>query len=196
MRASFARVWVVAAMAAAAARAQAPVRDRFAFLVPDLARVQYAGQAGFLSVGTGYAWWENRVEASFNYGYVPAFVGGRGLHILSERNAFSWGRFAWPRGFSLDPVVVGVTFNFSLGGRYRIYIPRGESDYYWPDGVYLWFFAGPRINYPLAGKTILKSIGAQIEAGTINQYLDASLANRSVGPGDIVSLAVSVQADL
>jgi hypothetical protein len=161
--------------------------------IPDFIRTQYAGQAGLVSLGPGYSWWHRHAEVSASYGYVPLWVAGRRAHVLSERNAISPGAFSLGKRFALDPVVAGVTANLSLGNRYQLFLPKAQRDYYWPDALYFWFFAGPRLAYLPARPSALRGIGAQIEVGTINQYLKAYRTNRDVAFADILSLALSAQ---
>lgn len=197
MRRAFAAGPLALALALALPGSAEPsLRGKGISLLPDLARMQYAGQAGFLSAGAGYAWWRRKLEASVNYGYVPAFLAGRGMHVFSERNSFSGWRLPLPRGAAWQPALFGFAGNVAFGDRYRLYIPKGNSIYYWPDGLYFWVFAGTRFDFPLARAPFFKAIGIQAETGTVNQYLEAALANRSIGLGDILSLSVSVQFDL
>jgi hypothetical protein len=161
--------------------------------MPDLVRMQYAGQAGMFSVGSGYSWWHRRAEVSANYGYVPLLVADRRVHVLSERNAFSPGAFRLGERYALEPIVAGATANVTLGNRYQLFLPKAQRDYYWPDALYFWFFAGPRLGYLPARPAALRGVGAQIEVGTINQYIRSYRNNRDVELGDILSLSLSAQ---
>lgn len=161
--------------------------------MPDFLRMQYAGQAGMISAGSGYSWWHRRAEVSANYGYVPLLVADRRVHVLSERNAFSPGEFSLGKRLALAPVVAGVTANVTLGNRYQLFLPKAQRDYYWPDALYFWFFAGPRIGYRPAGPGMFKGIGSQLEVGTINQYIRSYRDNKDVALEDILSLSLSAQ---
>jgi hypothetical protein len=156
--------------------------------LPDFMRMQYAGQAGMLSIGSGYSWWHRHAEVSANYGYVPLLVADRRVHILSERNALRLGE-----SLALEPIVAGVTANVTLGNRYQLFLPEAQRDYYWPDALYFWFFAGPRLAYLPSQPALFRGIGAQIEAGTINQYIRSYRNNRDVDLADILSLSLSAQ---
>lgn len=161
--------------------------------VPDFMRMQYAGQSGLVSVGTGYSWWHRKVETSLNYGYVPRFVADRRIHVLSERNAFSLGSLRLHRRLALEPAMAGVTANVSLGNRYQLFLPKAQQDYYWPDALYFWIFTGARLDYLAPQAASYRGIGAQFEVGTLNQYLKSYRSNEAVDLGDILSLAVSAQ---
>lgn len=188
-----------AAFLACLSFALAPAAGRAATLggsspwAPDFVRLQYAGQAGLVSVASGYSWWHRRVEMSAGYGYVPLMVADRRVHILSERNAFSLGSLRLRESWALEPVVAGAAANVSLGNRYQLFLPKAQRDYYWPDALYFWFFAGTRVDYLPPRPKVFRGIGAQVEVGTINQYLKSYRENRAVDPEDILSLALSAQ---
>jgi hypothetical protein len=176
-------------LAAPGARAS----DEASALVPDFVRLQYAGQAGLMSVGTGYAWWHRKVEVSASYGYVPLLVADRRVHVLSERNSFSLGSLRLQRRWALEPALAGVAANVSLGNQYQLFLPKAQRDYYWPDALYFWFFTGAKLDYLSPRPTPFRGIGTQVEVGTINQYLKSYRENREVDLADILSLSVSAQ---
>jgi hypothetical protein len=191
MRPRWVRLWALglclsAAGAHAAEGASSP-------LIPDFIRMQYAGQAGLLSAGPGYSWWHRKLEASAGYGYVPLWVADRRVHVFSERNSFSIGSLELPRHFELEPALAGVAANVTLGNKYQLFLPKAQRDYYWPDALYFWFFAGARLVYLSPRPTGLRGIGTQVEAGTINQYLKSYRENKEVGLDDILSLSLSAQ---
>jgi hypothetical protein len=163
--------------------------------IPDFARLQYAGQAGLLSLGAGYAWWDDRVEISANYGYIPYFVSRQSIHTFSERNSLSTGKSLSGNRWAWEPLLAGIVTNFTLGDRFQVYLPKAEGGYYWPDALYFWFFAGTRLDYIAPRPAPLRCLGIQMEIGTIHPYLQAYLKNREIGLEDILSLSISVQAN-
>jgi hypothetical protein len=165
--------------------------DRSA-LLPDYLRLQYAGQAGMVSMGPGYSWWHRKVESGLSYGYVPALVGDRNIHIFSQKNSLSLARFHI-QGIFLEPAVVGMATHVSIGDKYQLLLPKAQRDYYWPDGLYFWVFSGAKAGYMFRKPTYVSGLSAQLEVGTINQYWKAYTANESVSLDDILSLAISTQ---
>lgn len=161
--------------------------------IPDFVRMQYAGQAGLISIGPGYSWWHRHVELSASYGYVPVWVADRRVHILSERNSFSLGSLGLPGHLALEPLLAGVAANVSLGNQYQLFLPKAQRDYYWPDALYFWVFTGAKLDYLPPHPRYFRGIGTQVEVGTINQYLKSYRENREVGLDDILSLALSAQ---
>jgi hypothetical protein len=186
--AALAALWAVLCLPRpCAAKAERPV------YAPDYMRLQYAGQSGLISVGTGYTWWHGTLETGANYGYVPAAVADRRIHVLSEKNSVSLGRLRLDRSLALEPVLLGVAANVSLGNQYQLFLPKAQRDYYWPDALYFWFFGGAKLDYTLSGTAPFKGMAAQVEVGTLNQYWKSYLSNNAVGLDEILSLAISAQ---
>jgi hypothetical protein len=161
--------------------------------IPDYLRLQFAGQAGFMSVGPGYSWWDRKLETGLSYGFVPETVGERNIHILSQKNSLSPVRFKSHRGLFVEPVLVGVASHLTVGRKYEVVLPESQRDYYWPDGLFFWFFSGAKAGYMAAKPGPIAGMAAQLEVGTINQYVKSYTANGSVELSDILSLAISAQ---
>lgn len=188
--ARFAWPWALGLFfALAASAAEGPASP----LIPDFVRLQYAGQAGLMSVGPGYSWWRREVEVSASYGYVPLWVADRRVHVFSERNSFSFGSLELPHHWALEPALTGVAANVTLGNQYQLFLPKAQRDYYWPDALYFWFFAGTKLDYLSPHPKGIRGLGTQVEVGTINQYLKSYRENREVDLGDILSLSLSAQ---
>lgn len=162
-------------------------------VLPDFIRAQFAGNAGMFSGGAGYSWWEGRLEPSINFGYVPAFAGGRSSMILSQKTAIAPARIPFARGYSWEPVVLGGSANVSLGRQYEVILRNSQRRYYWPDGLFFWFFIGTKAGYRSATWSYAKEVAFQLEAGSVNQYWEANQGNRSVTWKDVISLAISSQ---
>lgn len=160
--------------------------------LPDYLRAQFAGQSGLLSLGAGYSWWDRRLENELAYGYVPAALAGLGIHVISQKNALTLARFEASPSLQVEPLRIGFAANVSQGKRYEVIQPSHHWDYYWPDGLYLWYFAAARITRTFGGSRV-RGASISAEVGTINQYLRAYTSSNSLDPGDILSLALSAQ---
>ncbi|MDB5103704.1 MAG: hypothetical protein JWP91_1393 [Fibrobacteres bacterium] len=162
-------------------------------LLPDFARLQFAGHAGMVSAGPGYSWWDHRIESGLSYGWVPAFVGDRNIHILSQKNSISLGRLRLGPAFFLEPAMAGFATHFSVGDKYEILLPDSQRDYYWPDGLFFWIFGAAKAGYMFEKPTYLSGVAVMAEVGTINQDIQAYTRNHYVTLDDILSLAISAQ---
>lgn len=78
----------------------------------DFAKVQYAGEVGFISVGVGmkFATW---YELTAMYGFVPAFLDVDDIHSIALKNDFSFYRPSDKWRFYLD-----LTLVLAMGKKY------------------------------------------------------------------------------
>lgn len=176
------------------AQGRAPGSGFLSALAPDHARAQFAGAAGLLSLGAGYGFWDDRVEAGLMYGFVPEWLGGATIQTLAQRTSLS--PILWkPRpGWSLHPLSAGYAAHVALGSNYDLLLEKKFRGYYWPSALHLWMFAGTRARKDFPSRRILKGISAQAEIGTLDAYLRPWLRNESIDFRDVLSLSLGLQA--
>jgi len=56
---------------------------RYKKFLPDYVKIQFAGGIGFVSMGVGYTFFNQKLEVSYLYGYVPESVSTDDLHSVS-----------------------------------------------------------------------------------------------------------------
>ncbi|WP_234408304.1 hypothetical protein [Marinilabilia salmonicolor] len=108
-------------------------RPRWFF--PKHAKIQYAGNVGFLSVGVGYHFWDI-YEATFSYGLLNEFLGGSHVtvHTLSLKNSFfltqkPWFNHFWPKA--------GIMINRgNTNNTFRKLPPHYPESYYFQNKVH------------------------------------------------------------
>jgi hypothetical protein len=101
-------------------------------LVPDFVNIQLAGGSGFLSAGVGYAFVNQRLDLSLNYGYVPAFISKDDLHMISFKSGARLLRFRVGKNIELFPLNLGITIHHHIGSEFWIRLPaRYRDNYYW-----------------------------------------------------------------
>lgn len=162
-------------------------------LVPDQARLQFAGGQGLFSAGAGYACFSGRLQAELLYGYVPAAVAGEDIHALSQKSTLAPFAFKASRQVSVTPLIAGYSANIGLGESYFLYLPERYRDYYWPSALRFWFFGGARAGAALKGPGPIRAVYAVAEAGAHDVYWQAWFRNDFVSLGDILSLSLAVQ---
>lgn len=163
-------------------------------LLPDHARLQFAGGLGLLSAGFGYGFLGDRIQAELLYGYAPAALAGRQVHTVSQKTTFAPLVAGAGSGVSVSPLVAGVSANVALGEDYFLILPEKYRDYYWPSALRFWIFGGARATFAAPGAGPLRRISAIAEVGAADVYWQAYLRNGSVDLRDILSLALSAQA--
>jgi hypothetical protein len=158
---------------------------------PFYLRSQFAGSQGLLSVGVGKAFLNGLIESDLNYGYVPEWVGGAGIHIVSQSNTLSLFPIAQGRSGTVYPLLLGFAAMVGQGDRYFIY---GENyfNYYWPSALHFRAFTG--VKYLQRREFIPQTSGlaGTLQIGIVDSDWMAAWTNESVNLGDIVRVALAV----
>jgi hypothetical protein len=124
-------------------RAEAP-EDAPPWFVPDHATLQLAGSIGLLSVGPGWSFFEDGLEAGLLLGWAPPAVAGEDFVTVSLKGQWHPFRLDW-REWTFRPLTVGMLLSYTFGDAYFVGLP----DRY-PDGYY-WFKTGLRPALLLGG---------------------------------------------
>jgi hypothetical protein len=160
--------------------------------LPDYIKVQHAGSIGFMSIGTGYDLFRNRVEAEVLYGYVPARFGGP-LNIATFRLVLNPLRIRVNETVSVNLLKFSGFITYHFGEKFYAKLPS-----YYPEGYYGWSSAiryhagfGSDIAYrsPKSGH----GFSLYYEFNTNDLYLKSLKANSELNMGDILSLGVGVK---
>lgn len=162
--------------------------------VPDQAKVQLAGNVGFVSPGVGWSWLDRRLEADLFFGWVPRQVGGESIVSLTGKLTLAPWRLRPGSGWSLRPLTAAVLLTYTFGDEYFLRLP----DHY-PHGYYS---AATALRSALAlGASVgrrqwgLQELGVYAELVALDAMLALWIANPSgLGPDDVVSLALGVRA--
>jgi hypothetical protein len=163
-------------------------KKRLQWLVPDHAKVQFAGGIGFLSAGLGYESKNKKFQTDFYYGYVPENVGGINIH--SATGKLTWIPLALnlKRNFRLDILTTGLLINYAFGDQYFFLSPEYYPLKYYgvPSALHLGLFVGGGIRW--------KKLGAYYELGTIDRELSSYVTNaRSLSFFDIWNLGIGLR---
>jgi hypothetical protein len=158
--------------------------------LPDYFRAQFAGSQGLISLGLGKSFLNGAIEPDIDYGYVPAWAGGK-IHILSQSTTLALFPIALGRTSRLHAVATGYSAMIGLGNDYFLY-RRRYWGYYWPSALHFRFFAGSKftINTPFIPMPSALALTAQI--GAIDTDLIAAHANRTIGLGEVLTLAFAL----
>lgn len=167
-----------------------------AWYLPDQAKLQLAGNIGFVSPGVGWSWAGRRLEADVIFGWVPEAIGGVPVFSLTGKLTWLPWRVAVGRDWRLAPVSLALQLTYTFGEDYFVLLP----DYY-PKGYYNVPTAlrsgvglGSAIGRPLWG---LPHVGLYYELVAIDAPLVFWLSNRdAVSVTDVFSLALGVRVEL
>lgn len=127
-----------AALLAAVALAIAAVPDSVSAderrhpLVPDHAKLQFAGAIGLVSAGGGYAFARRHLELDALVGWVPASIADVDLLTVTGKLTFLPWKLRLPHGWRLRPFTSSLALTYTFGDRFFLRSPDKypTSDYY------------------------------------------------------------------
>jgi hypothetical protein len=162
--------------------------------VPDQAKLQLAGNVGFLSPGVGWSWLARRLEGDLFFGWVPRQLGGESIVSVTGKLTFAPWRLRPDSGWSLRPLTAALQLTYTFGHEYFLRLPE-----HYPHGYYS---AATAVRSALAvGASLgrrqwgLEEVGAYAELVALDAMLGLWIANpRGLGATDVISLAVGVRA--
>jgi hypothetical protein len=173
---------VAAALLLPAAARAAPVltpsagQARRHWALPDQAKLQFAGNVGFLSPGVGYAWLGRKLEADLFFGWVPPPFGGE--HIVATTAKLTWLPWHLSAGdWKVRPLTLAFQVTYTFGAEYWVVQPdRYPKGYYQlPTAINTALALGAAAGRPLWG---LEEVGAYLEFVALDTVLTFWLANR------------------
>ena len=168
------------------------VADKKAWYIPDYAKIQFAGNIGFLSIGPGYKIFDNVLQSDILYGFVPHFLGGTTIHSLVLKNTIM------PYGFKINNIVItpmaGFTVNFDLGSHNseHVFSKKYPDGYYKTNAIHFTGYAGCKIFYGLDDKAFIKGLDFYGEVGSVDVSLKYYMGTDEIRFIDILSLALGM----
>ena len=166
-------------------------KNRF---IPDHFKCQFAGNMGFLSFGTGYSFFDGKLESDLFYGFVDHHQSWKDVYHITQKNTYL--PFTVPVNDKLlwKPVTFGTHFCYKVGNNnYEtwFYLPdRYPDKYYFPTAFHILLTIGTNLIYKSPG--ILNNTGLSLEVGTIDLYLRNWIREDYVDFKDIVSLDMGI----
>lgn len=103
--------------------------------IPTHAVAQFAGGFGFLSAGTGYDFFEDRLSFDISFGYLPESIGGISITSLNSKTTYKpWHKVLKEPNITFTPVNFSALTMHAFGEQYTKF--RKSGDY--PQGYYWW----------------------------------------------------------
>lgn len=182
-------------------------RERWNALMPDYARIQYAGSTGLVNLGLGWEYGKNeRWETDFMFGYVPTYMKDDPFATFTLRETFvPWhvmpqhgqiSRQGWH--WSVQPFSCGMFLNFVLDNEYWAHEPKKYPNrpyYQFSSKVRFHIFVGQRyyIHIPVEYRWLAKEIGIVWEISTNDLYVINRWPNSSLPVKEILSLSLGLK---
>lgn len=164
--------------------------------LPDYTKVQYAGGTGFLSAGAGYEFWDQYLDISLAYGYVPKYFTPEPLHSFCLQLSSKLLRIKEFRHTELISLNMAVFAHYTIGDDYWIRPPSKYPDdyYWWRPGRSMGMNLSLEVKTSLLGKSKhIKGTSLYFQAGTRGLYLVSKFGNSSVPLKDIIELGLGLK---
>lgn|SRR6056297_2114992 len=163
--------------------------------LPDYYKLQYAGGIGFLSVGIGYGFFNERVDISYFYGYVPKWFSKEDLHSVSLQLTGKPLRIRPDNKTEYYPLNIGFFVHHTFGSEYFIALPDyyPEDYYWWAPGRTGGLFVEGQFKYKFNdSRNMFSEIGIYYRVVTRGIYLTSKFSNASVPLEDIFSFSLGI----
>lgn len=159
---------------------------------PAYFKIQYAGNIGFMSLGLGYDWWQNKAQSTLLYGYVPETKGNATIHTFTLKNDFRLYSFSIKDKYNLQPTL-GFSLSVEPGQNSYMRIPeRFPDEYYAPNCFYACLNLGLKSNFKLDQERYFSSIDVYAEFNTLADYVFYNIIAQEHRSNNIGSMALGV----
>lgn len=176
-------------------------RGHWEKLIPPHTKVQFAGNMGLLSFGTGWDYGKkNQWETDVFLGFIPKYDSKRTKVTMTlKQNYMPWS-LNLGRGFSTEPLTCGIYFNTVFGNEFWVHEPdRYPKGYYgFSSKIRSHIFLGQRLTYDIdpQRRYTAKSITFFYELSTCDLYLISAATNSYLRPRDYLSLSFGLKLQL
>lgn len=176
-------------------------RENWERLIPTHSKIQFAGNMGVVSLGTGWDYGkQNQWETDLMIGFVPKFSSDKAKVTLTLKENYMPWSVPLNKRFSFEPLSCGLYVNTVFGGDFWVKEPeRYPKGYYgFSTKIRFHLYLGQRITYQIAPKhrVTAKSITFYYEVSTCDLYLISAFTNKYLKPYDFLSLSLGVKLQL
>lgn len=174
-------------------------REKWSGLIPTYFKLQYAGNMGLLSLGTGWDYGKrNQWETDIMFGVLPQYSSNHTkLTFTLKQNYMPWS-YSLKNNFSLEPLACGLYFNTVFGDEFWVEEPdRYPKGYYgFSSKIRTHVFLGQRLTYEFKNHNRFshyRSLTFFYELSTCDLYLVSAVGNNYLRPRDYLSLSFGLK---
>lgn len=177
-------------------------RKRWEALIPTHTKIQFAGNMGLLSFGTGWDYGKrNQWETDVFLGVLPKYDSKRTkMTFTIKQNYMPWSLQIKESRFSVEPLSCGMYLNTVFGNEFWVKEPERypKGFYGFSSKVRIHAFLGQRITYDIDPKRrfTAKEITFFYEISTCDLYVVSAFTNKYLKPKDYLSLSFGVKLQL
>jgi len=171
------------------------------WFLPHQGKIQFAGGIGFLSLGVGYGFFEDKIESDIFFGFVPKFIGGDNLSSLTLKTTYFPGKIKVFKKYDFYPFSIGLLANYTFGNQFFLPLPEKYPDGYfsWPTALRYGIFTGGKVhqNLTFPKSFFVKGLDWYYEVGSNELYLVSYFGNKTyLSIFDILNLAFGVKISI
>lgn len=177
-------------------------RKRWEALIPTHTKLQFAGNMGLLSIGTGWDYGKrNQWETDILFGFLPKYESKRAkVTFTLKQNYIPWSLSIKNGPWSIEPLACGLYFNTVFGDEFWVNEPeRYPKGYYgFSSKIRIHAFLGQRITCVIPPRLRIRAreITWFYELSTSDLYLISAIGNKHLKPQDYLSLSFGVKLQL
>lgn len=172
-------------------------------LIPSYSKMQFAGNMGLLSFGTGWDYGKhNCCETDVFIGFLPRYESKRAkMTFTVKQNYFPWKLPLGDDGpFMLEPLSCGLYLNTVFGDEFWTHEPERypKGFYGFSTKVRFNVYVGQRITYEISKEKRFsaKAISLFYELSTSDLYIVSAFTNRYLRPRDYLSLSLGIKLQM
>lgn len=176
-------------------------RKQWENLIPTHTKIQFAGNMGLISLGTGWDYGKrNQWETDLFFGILPKYQSKRTkLTMTLKQNYMPWS-IGLGKYFSVEPLSCGLYVNTVFGDEFWVNEPERypEGYYGFSSKVRFHAFLGQRITCEIDPKRrfTAKAITFFYELSTCDLYVVSAFTNKYLKPKDYLSLSFGIKLQL
>lgn len=177
-------------------------RQNWSALIPTHSKMQFAGNMGLISIGTGWDYGRrNQWETDIFLGFLPKYQSDKAkLTFTLKQNYIPWSLQVKESRLSVEPLACGMYFNTVFGDEFWTHEPeRYPKGYYgFSSKVRIHVFLGQRLTYDIdpQRRFTAKAITLFYEISTCDLYIISAFTNRYLKPKDYLSLSFGIKLQL
>ena len=169
-----------------------------AVVSPYHVKAQFAGGIGFLSVGVGRTYFNEKLETDLFLGYLPESIGGDRIVTSAIKVTYRPIKPIPVKAIDWQPLRIGMQVSYTFGGDYFAREPgdQYERGYYgFPTALHGSILFGGQVDFARINK--LDKFSAYYEFGSSMEYIISYIQNpKYLGPGKIFNLALGIRMRL
>lgn len=169
-------------------------------LIPDFARIQYAGSVGLINAGLGWSYGKrDQWETDLMFGYLPKYDTENVKLTFTIRQSFIPWKCRLSDDWSISPLSCGLFVNTVFSDKFWTHEPsRYPGSYYrFSSRIRFHIFLGQRFTFHIepSRRLLARSISFTYELSTCDLYMLSAVTNKYVGINDILSLSLGLKYD-